>query len=546
MIFLIWGLFLLLNSSSIGCAERVELFWDIGTLNISRDGYNTWDSICVNNAVPIPPVHVTQGDVLVLNVRNSLDVPTAVHAHGIYHNYTDYYDGAEMVTECGIPPGENFTYVIDTTTQAGDLWIHGHVHSQLTDGFRTPFIIHEKVKPTTYDEEKLLYFEDWNERTFNDMVAIDAKLKLADIPPLYRTMLINGVNANTSKSLHFEPRKRYRLRIMSLSTSSWIKFRMPGHTMHVISKDGVEAEPMEVDGLDLGPGQRVSIIVTAHDTAEFNYMYNVTLYANFIPQYPGLMPRYYSGLIEYQKNAPLKTIPAEDDAQLVWNDVINMQARDRMPLLSVDRQIVLSIKQFTPDHGIPYYSFGDYAFNHSLVPILFTALSMGELASNSSVYGPQAQAHILQYGESIELLVYNDNSKDHSLHLHRGEYQVVEVGPYGDAIANNRTVVEFQKSGPSPMRCDVVTVRSYSYIKLRFHVNRGMVALFHCHMMHGGYFGLAATFIAAPELLQKYVKVPEEAIRMCKLQGIKTSGNAAGNQGFDMTGLPPPILVNRK
>ncbi|KAJ2134858.1 ferroxidase fet3, partial [Coemansia sp. RSA 788] len=260
MLFLIWELLLLLNSAAIGFAERVELFWDIGRLNISRDGYNTWDSICVNNAVPIPPVHVTQGDVLVLNVRNSLDVPTAVHAHGIYHNYTDYYDGAEMVTECGIPPGENFTYIIDTTTQAGDLWIHGHVHSQLTDGFRTPFIIHEKVKPTTYDKDEVLYFEDWNERTFEDMVAIDAKLKLANIPPLYRTMLINGVNANTSKSLHFEPRKRYRLRIMSLSTSSWIKFRMPGHTMHVISKDGVEAVPMEVDGLDLGPGQRVSII----------------------------------------------------------------------------------------------------------------------------------------------------------------------------------------------------------------------------------------------------------------------------------------------
>ncbi|KAJ2252318.1 ferroxidase fet3, partial [Coemansia sp. RSA 451] len=174
-----------------------------------------------------------------------------------------------------------------------DLWIHGHAHSQLTDGFRTPFIIHEKIKPSTYDEEKLLYFEDWNERAFKDMVAIDAKLKLADFPPSYRTMLINGVNANTSKSLHFEPRKRYRLRIMSLSTSSWIKFRMPGHTMHVISKDGVEAVPMEVDGLDLGPGQRVSIIVTAHDTTEFNYMYNVTLYANFIPLYPGLMPRHY-------------------------------------------------------------------------------------------------------------------------------------------------------------------------------------------------------------------------------------------------------------
>ncbi|KAJ2227182.1 hypothetical protein EV180_002573, partial [Coemansia sp. RSA 518] len=532
------------NTSTVACSP-LELFWDIGTLNISRDGYSTWKSMCVNNAVPIPPVHVTQGDVLVLNVRNSLNVPTAVHAHGIYHNYTDYYDGAEMVTECGIPPGENFTYIIDTTTQAGNFWLHSHVQSQLTDGLRTPFIVHEKIKPSTYDEEKLLYFEDWDTRSFDEESIIHSTLNVKNIPTAYRMLLINGMNGNVTQPVVFVPGKRYRVRVVSLLTVFWLKFRIPGHTMQIIDQDGVACNPVEVDGLDMGPGQRFSILVTAHDTVEYNYKYNVTLYADFFHPSPGIMPRYYSGLIEYQKNASLQTIPAVSDDQLSWSNTLDLQARDGMPLLPVDRQIVLTVKDYFPELDIPYYTFGDYAYNHTLVPTLFTALTMGDLAFNSSIYGLQSQAHVLHYGESIEVLIYSDNINDHSLHMHAGEYQVVEVGPYGDAAANNRTGVAFKRSGPAPMRCDEVTIRSYSYIKLRFRVNHGAIIFFHCHMIHN-FKGLAVTFIAAPDLLQKHMKVPDEVIKMCKLQNIKTSGNAAGNAGFDLTGLPPPFLVNRE
>ncbi|KAJ2527893.1 ferroxidase fet3 [Coemansia sp. RSA 1937] len=257
------------------------------------------------------------------------------------------------------------------------------------------------------------------------------------------------------------------------------------------------------------------------------------------------MPRYYSGLIEYHQNAPLKNIPNVDDDQLSWSNTLDLQARDGMPLLPVDRQIVLSIKQFVPEFDTPFYSFGDYAYNHTLVPTLFTALSMGNLAFNSSIYGLQSQAHVLRYGESIEVIIYSDDENDHSIHMHAGEYQVVEVGPYGGPVASNRTTVKYQRSGPAPMRCDEIAIRSHSYTKLRFRVNHGAIIFFHCHMIHN-FKGLAVTFIAAPDLLQKHMKVPDEVTRMCKLQNIKTSGNAAGNAGFDLTGLPQPLLVNRE
>ncbi|KAJ2432499.1 hypothetical protein IWW46_006631, partial [Coemansia sp. RSA 2440] len=61
-----------------------------------------------------------------------------------------------------------------------------------------------------------------------------------------------------------------------MSVNNWFKFRIPGHKMTVIEADGVESMPLEVDGLSMGPGQRYSVIVTAHKSDEFNYIYNVT------------------------------------------------------------------------------------------------------------------------------------------------------------------------------------------------------------------------------------------------------------------------------
>ncbi|KAJ2850244.1 Multidrug resistance-associated protein 7 [Coemansia brasiliensis] len=516
-------------------SKNVTLNWDIGYLNISRDGFSTWQAIGVNNALPIPPVHLTQGDILILNVHNSLDVVTSVHAHGLYQVNSDYYDGAAMITGCGVPPGHSFTYIIDTGNQKGTFWLHGHFQEQFADGLRAPLIIHEpQGVDALYDEEILFYLEDWAQIDFMTRINTFDQIKTSELPPFYPTILVNGMNGNSPPSIKFEPQKRYRIRVVSMSASFWFRFSISGHKMQIIEVDGVASEPKEVDGLDLGPGQRYSAIVTAHDTDAFNYLYNVTLYANFVRQVPGLVPRYSTGLVSYKENAPINLINSDD---MVWSDVTDLQAKDQMPLLPVDRQIVWSINERSSGYGFPYFSFGDYAFSHTMVPTLFTALTTGSNAFNSSIYGHQAQAHVVRYNENIEILVRNDNSKDHSLHIHMLNFQIVEAGSLDSSDSLAKPTKQY------PMRCDTVTVRAFSYVKIRFHVDRGFVAIAHCHMAGHRIHGLAATIVAAPDLLQKHMRVPESVKQMCSLQGIGTFGNAAGNIGFDMTGLPPAIKV---
>jgi iron transport multicopper oxidase len=84
------------------------------------------------------------------------------------------------VTQCGIPPGQNFTYNF-TLTQVGTYWYHSqYVHlrdladdslsTQYTDGLFGPIVIHDPKAANTegvlalgkgYDEERILFLGDW-------------------------------------------------------------------------------------------------------------------------------------------------------------------------------------------------------------------------------------------------------------------------------------------------------------------------------------------------------------------------------------------------
>ncbi|KAJ2451820.1 ferroxidase fet3 [Coemansia sp. RSA 2336] len=488
--------------------------------------------------MPIPPVHVTQGDILAITVHNSLDVPTSLHAHGLLYNGTSFMDGAGMVTQCGIPPGDSFTYIIHTQDQAGTFWIRGSYNGQNADGLRTALIIHEKQKPASYDDEELLTLEDWYPLEFPNKMAIDDGPGSAyKMKPSYPFGLINGYDGNLTKTIHFHPGKRYRFRVVSFATTMWFKFSLPGHTMHVVEVDGVDSEPFRVDGLDISPGQRFSVLVDAHNSTSYNYVYNCTMYANFVPRVNGLSPRTYLGKIEYDKSAPTRLISRSDE-QLKWADVVELTPQNKQPLLPADLQVKLASLRFNGTDNIPHSLLGDLPYASPLVPTLFSAFTMGKLASNSSIYGPQAEAHVLKHMEVVEIVIDNPIPMEHSLYLHGHKVQVVELGPSGNATEYNRPVATVRKAGKWPMRQDTVFIPALQYAKLRFRADNPGVWLFRCQAEVHLHMGMAVTFVEAPDVLQRQQTLPQELSQMCLKQNIKASGNAAGNQGFDLSGLP--------
>lgn len=110
-----------------------------------------------------PPIEINYGDKLLVHATNKLDVNTAVHHHGMFFNATSWFDGAVGVTQCGIPPGQTFTYEVDTVTgnQTGTYWYHSHYAGQYADGMRAPLIIHAQPEVHAYDEEYTVSLYDW-------------------------------------------------------------------------------------------------------------------------------------------------------------------------------------------------------------------------------------------------------------------------------------------------------------------------------------------------------------------------------------------------
>ncbi|KAJ2503301.1 ferroxidase fet3 [Coemansia sp. RSA 1972] len=525
-------------------AARVQVTWDIGYLNISRDGISTWRAIGANGQLPIPPIYVTQGDVLELTAINHLDKPLTLHAHGLFQRNSSYYDGPELITECGIPPGAQFTYIIETRDQSGTYWVHSHYGMEGIDGFRAALVIRDQDPKLLdeYDEDMLLTLEDWQQEPSNDLLEKLQVTPFENLPTNYPTVLINGINANLSQPIRFTPGRRYRLRVVSMSFTYWFKVRLPGHTMQVIEADGINSRPSVVDGLDMCPGQRYSVIITAHESIEYNYALNVTFYSDFIPQIPGLTPRYQHVPIVYRNDALTKMYPLIEDNQVKWADEYAMEPRDKQMLLEpVDQHIVLNVKTLINKVGLPNYAFGDYAYSHVPVPPLYTALTTGDLALSPYTYAPQLNAIILQHNHIVELELRNpDTLMVHSYHCHGHAFQIVESGPVN--ASSSVPVKRFR--GRQPMRRDTITLAANRYVKVRIRADNPGVWYQHCHQGQHNYSGLAFTFIEAPDVMQRTLRVPQEMLEFCRVLGHPTYGNSAGRVGSDMTGIDPPLAIN--
>jgi hypothetical protein len=84
---------------------------------------------------------LTPGDEVRVLVNNFMsNWSTAIHWHGIDQRSTTWMDGVAGVSQCGIPPGRNFTYEFRLNSQRGTFWWHAHLSIQYSDGLYGPIV----------------------------------------------------------------------------------------------------------------------------------------------------------------------------------------------------------------------------------------------------------------------------------------------------------------------------------------------------------------------------------------------------------------------
>ncbi len=81
-----------------------------------------------NGQYPGPLIQVDEGSEVVVRFHNTIDLPTAVHWHGL--RLENRSDGAVGVTQDPVNPGERFTYRI-RFRDSGIYWYHPHVREDI-------------------------------------------------------------------------------------------------------------------------------------------------------------------------------------------------------------------------------------------------------------------------------------------------------------------------------------------------------------------------------------------------------------------------------
>ncbi|OCK79663.1 multicopper oxidase [Lepidopterella palustris CBS 459.81] len=512
----------------ISClAKTVTYDFDIGWVLASPDGY-TRPVIGINGQWPIPTIEANEGDTIVVNAKNSLgNETTSLHFHGMSQQGTGPSDGPVGVTQCSIPPGSSFTYQF-TATPAGTHWYHSHDHAQYPDGLRGQMIIHDPIWEASLGVDQQIHFSisDWYH---NQMPGLLHTYLSPNNPtgelPSPDSFLVN--DSSTAPTLNFLPGKKYLLRIVSVSALACGSIQFQGHQMIVVGIDGVEVYPETTDAITICAGQRYNVVIVGQSNPSNSFSYLVKMSTTMLTTIPSNMKTEVQGTISYTIDNILKPLISSSFSNSTLSDSTTL---DDMTLKPLDNQLLLNPVGQSIDLYVnqTYYpgigsriSLGSQPWVEPKVPSLYTALSTGESASDPAVYGPGVSPYVLSSGSIVQVVLTNPEAHPHPMHMHGHEFQVIARGSgTWDGNTNSLPII--------PMKRDVVLVPANGYFVLRFRANNPGVWFFHCHIDWHLAAGMAATFIEAPDQLQKLESIPLQGASICTSQGYAASGNCAG------------------
>ncbi|XP_003384621.1 PREDICTED: laccase-1-like [Amphimedon queenslandica] len=300
------------STNSKGKCNKAEKLMASGTCSIpsSLDGYTYRPFIAVNGQFPGPTLIVHYNQTLTINVSNWLSGETvAIHWHGLNQRGTNWMDGVQGLTQCGLEPGQSFKYIFQADPP-GTYWYHGHSGSLRADGLFGALIIKEDMETLNKVREKtgLNFTDDPDHHTVTlfdlqqftasqvhslvhsapsidsetskgteKVVEIDHGATEASHIPFW-SGLINGKgrHPNTSYAstrlsiFSISPSRLYRFRIIGSQSVYSYLFSIDEHSMTVLATDGSFVEPMLTDYLIVSSGERYDILVQGKGIDDLN------------------------------------------------------------------------------------------------------------------------------------------------------------------------------------------------------------------------------------------------------------------------------------
>lgn len=291
--------------AATGCPPELggtEFDLEIAELPVNYTGRASV-ATAVNGQVPAPLLRVREGDTVTIRVTNRLSEPTAIHWHGLI--LPPEMDGVPGISYPGIAPGETFTYRF-TVRQTGTYWYHAHTLHEQT-GLYGAIVAESRMPPPARTErDYAVLLSDWTDEnplqvylnlkkmgsyynhglpTVGDLFADLSRVGLSgaltrrrmwnrsrmnptdysDVSGATYTYLMNGLTPASNWTGVAHAGERVRLRFIGAGTATFFDVRIPGLKLTIVSTDGQEVEPVEVDELRIGPGETYDVIVRMPD-----------------------------------------------------------------------------------------------------------------------------------------------------------------------------------------------------------------------------------------------------------------------------------------
>ncbi|GJE86451.1 multicopper oxidase FET3 [Phanerochaete sordida] len=544
----------LLAAVSPALAGVQEVWWNITYVQQANpDGLQPRRVIGINGTWPPPPIDIQSTDDLVVHAYNSLDQPMTLHHHGMFFNSTSWMDGAQSISQCGVPPGQSFDYTVPISTngQHGTYWIHSHAGGQYVDGLRAPVVIHPPQEKHSYDEEFTVVLGDWYHDEHSvllkqfisvanpggaepvpDSALIYFAQNATYMGPIAGTSpdpVTAAVGFNENATLPFQPGKTYRLRIVNTSAFAMFFFWIDGHDMRIIEVDGTDVEEYPTDLVTVTVAQRYSVLVTARSDASQNWMIHANMDTDMFDTVPPALNPNITSSVTYDASKPITDLGTIDE----YHDIDDMALvpLDVEPMLPSTRTIPLEVTFDTMDDGTNRAMFNGQTFVNPLVPTVMSEMSLGQNATQVEAYGPFS--FVLNHLEVIDIILQNGDAGKHPFHLHGHKFQIVQRST--DYTSDDPTLnPPINETQTNPVRRDTVQVPSGEGVTLRVVADNPGAWIFHCHIEWHLQAGLAVTFIEAPLEAQARNAIPDVMYQQCAALSLPTSGNAAGHPASDL------------
>ena len=255
--------------------------------------------IGVNDSFPGPTLYFREGDSAVISITNQMKMESSIHWHGIL--LPNYMDGVPYLTSPPIEPGKTFT-VRFPVIQSGTYWYHSHSMLQEQSGLYGAIVIYPKKEIRHYNRDIVLVLSDWtNEKprhvlnnlkrntewyairkgqpqSLNRVLShhgLGERIKMAwqRMPPMdISDVFYNSFLTNGDSVLHFPevfPGEHIRLRVIDGSSSTFFHLQYSGGQMKIISADGQDVKPVQVDRMLIGIAETYDLVITIPGNGQY-------------------------------------------------------------------------------------------------------------------------------------------------------------------------------------------------------------------------------------------------------------------------------------